>query len=40
MFKIHSTVKKYKLSKYFEVLLGYIGLTVINLIFFVLTPVF
>ncbi|CCO24106.1 sensor domain-containing diguanylate cyclase [Maridesulfovibrio hydrothermalis] len=40
MLKIHATVKKYKLSKYFEVLTGLIGLTVVNLLFFRSDPGF
>ncbi len=40
MFKVNATVKKYQLSKYFEVLIGLIGITAINLIFWRSDPGF
>lgn len=40
MFKVQSKVSKFKLSKYFEVLLGLIGITAVNLIFWRSDPGF
>jgi len=40
MFKINSSAKKYKLSKYFEVLLGLVAITAVNLLFFRADPGF
>ncbi|WP_319778979.1 GAF domain-containing protein [Maridesulfovibrio sp.] len=40
MFKFNKTAKKYKLSQYYEVLLGLITITAVNLIFFRTDPGF
>ncbi|WP_027722075.1 GAF domain-containing protein [Maridesulfovibrio zosterae] len=40
MFKLHAAAKRKNLSKYYEVLLGLMGLTVVNLIFFRADPGF